>query len=162
MFKYTKIESIKNGLDPFNKYTIVTINDRCAKMKITKLFALSFLALAASLFSVSLVSPSVGATCTREGLSIPKCDNLEEDGKQTGANNPIIIWIQFFIDLLSVIIVAGASVMIAFAGVQYMSSRDNPQTVQAAKQKIWNVIIGLIAYFFLYAFIQWLIPGGVF
>jgi hypothetical protein len=52
--------------------------------------------------------------------------------------------------------------MIAVAGVQYTTSRDNPQAVQAAKQKIWNVLIGLLAFFFLYAFVQWIIPGGVF
>ncbi len=77
-------------------------------------------------------------------------------------DNPIIKWIEFFINVLSVTILAGGSVMIAWAGIQYMSARDNAQAVQAAKQKIWNVIFGLIAYFFLYAFVQWIIPGGVF
>jgi len=77
-------------------------------------------------------------------------------------NNPIIKWIEFFINVLSVTILAGGSVMIAWAGIQYMTARDNAQNVQAAKEKIWNVVFGLVAYFFLYAFIQWLIPGGVF
>ncbi|MCA9346882.1 hypothetical protein KC960_05330, partial [Candidatus Saccharibacteria bacterium] len=66
-------------------------------------------------------------------------------------NNPIIKWIEFFINVLSVTILAGGSVMIAWAGIQYMTARDNAQNVQAAKEKIWNVIIGLLAYFFLYA-----------
>ena len=74
--------------------------------------------------------------------------------------NPIILWIQFFVNLLSVVIVVGSAVMIAFAGVQYTSSRDNAQGVQDAKKKIFNVVLGLLAYAFLYAFVQWLIPGG--
>ena len=76
------------------------------------------------------------------------------------ANNPIMLWIQFFVNLLSVVIVVGSAVMIAFAGVQYTSSRDNAQGVQDAKKKIFNVVLGLLAYAFLYAFVQWLIPGG--
>jgi hypothetical protein len=95
-----------------------------------------------------------GLTPPAPTTSQVKNGNLED--------NPIMKWIEFFINVLSVTILAGGSVMIAWAGIQYMSARDNAQAVQAAKQKIWNVIFGLIAYFFLYAFIQWLVPGGVF
>jgi hypothetical protein len=95
-----------------------------------------------------------------QGLTVPQSTNQPYKGDL--ANNPIIKWIEFFVNVLSVIIVAGSAVMIAIAGVQYTSSRDNPQAVQAAKQRIWNVAIGLISYFFLFAFMQWLIPGGIF
>lgn len=77
-------------------------------------------------------------------------------------DNPIIDWIEFFVNLLTVVILTGSVIMIAVAGVQYTSSRDNAQSVQAAKQRIFNVLLGLVAYFFLYGFVQWLIPGGVF
>ena len=102
-----------------------------------------------------------------QGLRTPKEIKSAEDYKCDGAkdcidSNPITQWIQFFINLLSVVILAGGSVMIAWAGIQYMSARDNAQAVQDAKNKIWNVVYGLLAYFFLYAFLQWLVPGGVF
>ncbi len=96
-----------------------------------------------------------------QGLQPPDATN-EHIKNGDLAQNPIIKWIEFFINVLSVTILAGGSVMIAWAGIQYMSARDNAQSVQAAKEKIWNVIFGLFAYFFLYAFIQWIIPGGVF
>ena len=95
-----------------------------------------------------------------QGLTVPQSSNQPYSGDIQ--NNPIIKWIEFFVNVLSVIIVAGSAVMIAYAGVQYSAARDNPQQVQAAKQKMWNVGIGLLSYFFLYAFIQWIIPGGVF
>jgi hypothetical protein len=94
--------------------------------------------------------------------------DLEAPAKQTQPyngdlkDNPIIDWIEFFINLLTVVIISGAAVMIAVAGVQYTSARDNSQSVQAAKDKIFNVLLGLLAYMFLYGFVQWLIPGGVF
>jgi hypothetical protein len=103
-----------------------------------------------------------------QGLTLPSEQTPEEfqqacvDEESCVKQNPILQWINFFINLFSVVIIIGSAIMIAVAGVQYTTSRDNPQAVQAAKQKIWNVLIGLLAFFFLYAFVQWIIPGGVF
>jgi hypothetical protein len=93
-------------------------------------------------------------------LNIPPPQTSEYNGSLK--DNPIIKWIQFFVNLLSVIIIAGSVVMIAVAGVQYTASRDNAQGTQKAKERIFNVFLGLVAFFFFYGFIQWLIPGGVF
>lgn len=71
-------------------------------------------------------------------------------------------WLKTFINLFSAVIGVGAVIMIIFAGIQYSAARDNPQAIQAAKQKIYNVLIGLGAFIFLWAFMQWLIPGGAF
>ncbi len=35
-----------------------------------------------------------------------------------------------------------------------------PRTTAEAKKRIINVVIALVAYFFLWAFLQWVIPGG--
>ncbi len=126
-------------------------------MKKLLVFTKSFLAIAVIGLSVVWASPIAKA----DGLTPPKPTKTQVQSSEL-KDNPIIKWIEFFINVLSVTILAGGSVMIAWAGIQYMSSRDNAQAVQAAKEKIWNVIFGLLAYFFLYTFIQWLIPGGVF
>ena len=52
--------------------------------------------------------------------------------------------------------------MMTYAGVQYAAAADSPDKLKAAKKLIWDIIIGLLAFFFLYAFMQWLIPGGIF
>jgi hypothetical protein len=117
-----------------------------------------------TILAVATVSAFVTYTppvVTAQGLTPPAPTESQIKSGEL-KDNPIIKWIEFFINVLSVTILAGGSVMIAWAGIQYMSARDNAQAVQAAKQKIWNVIFGLIAYFFLYAFVQWIIPGGVF
>ena len=103
----------------------------------------------------------------QSGLDTPKEIQSSDEFKCNGAedcikSNPITTWLQYVINILTVVLLAGGSVMIAWAGIQYMSARDNAQAVQDAKQKIWNVVFGLIAYFFLYAFLQWLVPGGIF
>jgi hypothetical protein len=53
-------------------------------------------------------------------------------------------------------------IMILIGGVQYAVSRDNPQAVQAAKTKITNAVIAMICFIFIYAFLQWVVPGGIF
>lgn len=118
----------------------------------------------------AVIVPVVGFSdsANAQGLTLPTEQTPEEfqqacvDEESCIKQNPILQWVNFFINLFSVVIIIGSAIMIAVAGVQYTTSRDNPQAVQTAKQKIWNVLIGLLAFFFLYAFVQWLIPGGVF
>jgi len=132
----------------------------------TKTISLCIILAAVSVFIVPVVS--FGGSVNAQGLTLPTEQTPEEfqqacvDEESCVKQNPILQWINFFINLFSVVIIIGSAIMIAVAGIQYTTSRDNPQSVQAAKQKIWNVLIGLIAFFFLYAFVQWIIPGGVF
>lgn len=99
------------------------------------------------------------------------CNNTDEDGSGTVTNdelqdclreNPITRWLIWGINLLS----AGAGViitlMIVIAGIQYSTAGANPQAVNAAKGRLFNAILALLALFFLYAFLQWLVPGGIF
>ena len=128
-------------------------------MKIVQKLFMPLLA-AAMLFSFN--APVLAA-----GLAIPSntTEQYSCEGKTQAAclkDNPIVTWINFFVNLFAVIIFIGATAMLIFAGIEYTSAGDNAQKIQAAKQRITNVIIGLIAFFFLYAFMQWLIPGGVF
>jgi hypothetical protein len=53
-------------------------------------------------------------------------------------------------------------IMIIVGGIQYTTAGSDPQKVAAAKSKIMNAIIALIAFFFLFAFLQWVVPGGIF
>lgn len=87
------------------------------------------------------------------------------DGKTTQEcidTNPIIEWLNWGINLVAGVVGVGAVLMIIWAGIQYTTARDNAQAVAAAKQKIINVVIGIAAFIFLYAFLNWLVPGGVF
>lgn len=51
---------------------------------------------------------------------------------------------------------------IILAGIQYSSSEGNPETTQAAKNRIKDSIIGLFIYLLAFAIVQYLVPGGVF
>lgn len=57
----------------------------------------------------------------------------------------------------------GVAAIISFimAGIQYASSADDPAVVTKAKKRMFNTVLGLVAYIFLFAFLSYLIPGGL-
>ena len=76
--------------------------------------------------------------------------------------NPIIQdinqWVTFLSALVGVVVVG----VIILGGIQYALAGDNPSAVTAAKSRIINGLIALGAFLLTYAFLQWLVPGGVF
>lgn len=95
----------------------------------------------------------------REALT--NCDG-RADPKGCLQDNPILVWILFITNLLAVGVGVVVTIMIIVGGIQYASAGPNPAAIQSAKKKIANAILALIAYMFLYAFVQYLVPGGIF
>ncbi|MDO8265402.1 MAG: hypothetical protein Q7T41_00500, partial [Candidatus Saccharibacteria bacterium] len=57
------------------------------------------------------------------------------------------------------IIVTGS---IVWAGIQYATSRGNPQGTEAALKRVYNSVIALLIYIFSFAILNFLVPGGLF
>ncbi len=90
------------------------------------------------------VDPAVYSSC---GAS--KCDFI---GKYI---NPAI-------NLFSLVFGLVAVISLILGGIQYSASQGDPQKAASAKGRLQNTIIAIFAYLFLYAFLQFLIPGGAF
>lgn len=88
------------------------------------------------------------------------CDQSNPD--KCIKENPIVKWLNYLINIMAGVVGVGAVLMLIWGGIQYITARDNAQGVADAKKKIIDVVIGLAAFIFLYAFLTWLIPGGVF
>ena len=78
------------------------------------------------------------------------------------ANNPVIKYLKIAINSLSAGVGIIVIAMIILGGIQYSASRDNATAVSEAKKRITNAIIAMVLYMLIFAFLQWLIPGGVF
>lgn len=52
--------------------------------------------------------------------------------------------------------------MVIAGGIQYSTAGGSPQKASEAKKKISNAVLSLILMVFLYPFLQWLVPGGIF
>lgn len=118
------------------------------------------LVLLVSFFSTSVfVAPSASAQ-----TNTPTGANFQGDCKEdtvNASNCGIISYLLTAINALSALVGIVVVIMIVVGGIQYSASRDSPQMVSAARDRIRNAILGLIAYLFIYALLQYLVPGGI-
>lgn len=68
--------------------------------------------------------------------------------------NPFVTLLTFSVGIL-------AAISIVVAGIQYASAGDDASKVSKAKERIWGTIVGLVAYLLLFAFLNYIIPGGL-
>ena len=68
--------------------------------------------------------------------------------------NPVI---NLFSAMVSIVAVVG----IIIGAIQFSSSAGDPQKAANGKNHIRNALLGLLAYILLYAFLQFLVPGGL-
>ena len=105
----------------------------------------------------------------------PKGDNGKsgESSTETKANGaqaktailPSGWKIEDILNMILVVVTTGVGIAavgsIVFAGILYITAKDNAGQVSKAKTMIMNTVIGIIAYILMWAFLEWIIPGGV-
>ena len=84
--------------------------------------------------------------------------NTENEGAKTKFVERVSSYIKWFSLGLGILAVFG----LIISGIQYAAAQDNPQAVAGAKTRIYNIVIGIVIYAFMFGLLQWLIPGGVF
>lgn len=76
-------------------------------------------------------------------------------------NNPLIWWLIIIVNVMSAAVGVIVIIMIVLGGIQYSAAGGNPNATAAAKKRILNAILALVAYFMLFMAFQWLVPGGI-
>jgi hypothetical protein len=69
--------------------------------------------------------------------------------------DPVILFVGGGVGLVIVI-------MIVIGGIQFITSGGDPNHVAEAKKRIANALLALVAWILIYAFLNWIMPGGVF
>lgn len=109
--------------------------------------------------TANAADPSRGANLTADCSTAGNCC----EGESLTKDNCVIIgYILTITNVLSGLVGLVVVLMIAYGGIQYAMSRDDPAQVAAAKERIKNAVMALVFYLFAVAFLQWLIPGGIF
>lgn len=88
-----------------------------------------------------------GADCKKEDLRADNC--------------AIIRRLNQFINVLSVLVGIVVTIMIIFGGIQYTAAGEDPGAVAKAKKHISQAILALVGYGLVFAFLQYIIPGGL-
>ena len=99
-----------------------------------------------------------------QGAAHPQVTAAEDPAltECSGTNCDLIQkYINPLIATLSAAVGVVVTISIVYGGIQYASSAGDPQKSAAAKSRITNSIFVLIAFFLLFAFLSWLLPGGL-
>ncbi|MBR2767096.1 SGNH/GDSL hydrolase family protein [Candidatus Saccharibacteria bacterium] len=84
--------------------------------------------------------------------------NMQDDGQGCG----VYTILSLVVDTLSIGVAILALIGIALTGVKYLMAKGDIEQAKNAKHRMYQIIVGLVAYVLLYAGVQWLLPGGHF
>lgn len=102
--------------------------------------------------------PDVGTTPTPNGGQ-----SVDPAVSCTGNRCDLIAkYVNPTIKVLAAVFGTIAAISLILGGINFTTSEGDPQKAARAKSRITNTIIATVAFLFLYAFLQFLIPGGLF
>ena len=161
-----------------SKYGIVLFkasNMKTLKSSFQNIAAKLFILLILTAFLALFSSPALALVTDPNGLpgttstpapttpiADPNCSDSSDVGvRKCLKNNQIVKDLNLVVNFLSAgvgIIVIG---VIILGGIQYSLAGDNATATGVAKKRITDGLIALAAFIFAFAFLQWLIPGGL-
>lgn len=118
------------------------------------------LVLLVGVFGLFIANPlASAATCGGVTTSIVNCEQSGgKDVNDTGVWGILLLAINILTAGVGVAAVGG----IVYASVLYATSRGSVDQTKKAIVIIQNVVIGIVAYVLMFAFLNYIIPGGLF
>lgn len=101
--------------------------------------------------AVEQTSPT---TSQQSDVTLPECDSSKENCGFHEVLSGILRFMGFLVVPVCVIV-------IIFGGISYSVAGSNSEAINKARQRIAAGVLALLTYILLYAFLNWLIPGGV-
>ena len=145
--------------DPNQKKLLAAVPDQCFNLTIT-----------APDPTHAQVSPP--ADCNKDPFASYKDQQITRDQNELNksfnscstATNTDTNCVGTYINIAITFLAAGVGVvviiMIIVGGIRYSAAGGDASKVAAAKTQIFNALLALVAFIFLFAFLQWLVPGG--
>lgn len=100
------------------------------------------------------------------GAGTTSCTQSASDCASSSASDPtgclFTTYINPLINILSAAVGLVVVIGIIYGAIEYITSAGDPQKASSGKKHIMNALIGLAAFLFLYAFLQFIVPGGLF
>ena len=116
--------------------------------------------------SAIILSPQIALAQTAVLQTVPNnfaaveadCEGETLDSGNCG----IVKWLLIFTNVMAGLVGIVVVIMVIIGGIQYSTAADDAQKIQEAKKKVSNALFALLAFIFMYAFLQWVVPGGIF
>jgi hypothetical protein len=119
--------------------------------------------LSAIILMLTLVMPAAALAanpCNDTTNSSGQVDNTQV--QKCVQSTPIWHDVNLIVNFLSAGVGVVVTGVILIGGIQYIMAGDNPNALTAARQRITNGLLALFVFLFIFSFLQWLIPGGIF
>lgn len=95
-----------------------------------------------------------------------KCAPLGSCGKDNETNciakNPIYKDLNIVIKFLGGLVALAVIGNIIVGGIQYSMAGGSPDKLSSARKRVANSVMAFLLFLFIFGFLQWLIPGGIF
>ena len=73
----------------------------------------------------------------------------------------VIHILSLVVDIMSIGIGILGVIGITIVGIQYLTAGGSEEKTRKAKRRMFEIVIGIVAYVLLYAFLKWLLPAGI-
>ena len=107
----------------------------------------------------TLTSVVGGETCSVDDKGVvTKGGNLNcscDDGK----GSAVFHVLDLVVDIMTIGIGILGVIGITVVGIQYLTAGGSEEKTRKAKRRMFEIVIGLVAYVVLYAFVKWLMPN---
>lgn len=80
-------------------------------------------------------------------------------GEEAGGGESIGCVIKLVVNIFSILVGIAGIIGIVVVGIQYITAGGNEEQTRKAKRRLFEIIIGLVAYAAVYALAQWLLPS---
>lgn len=77
-----------------------------------------------------------------------------EKGQGSGIKNLLV----YAVNVLTIGVGVLAAIGIVVSGIQYLTAGGNEEQVRKAKKRLFNIVLGIVAYGLVYAALYWLLP----
>lgn len=80
-------------------------------------------------------------------------------GAENGHGEGIKCVVLLVVNILSVLVGVVGVIGIVIVGIQYLTAGGNEEQTRKAKRRLFEIVIGLVAYVLIAALLNWLLPG---
>lgn len=100
--------------------------------------------------------PAIFAEEEKHTVILTGCEQAEKD-EGNGAGIKCVVLV--VVNILSVLVGIVGVIGIVIVGIQYLTAGGNEEQTRKAKRRLFEIVIGLIAFVLMSALLNWLLPG---
>lgn len=84
---------------------------------------------------------------------------LKTCAKDDGNGGSVLCLFETIVDIMTIGIGILGVIGITIVGIQYLTAGGSEEKTRKAKRRMFEIVIGLVAYVLIYAILKWLMPG---